>query len=48
MKRTSEGHAHWRSLDELADTPEFRSLVEKEFPGLAEELASPQTRARRS
>jgi molybdopterin-containing oxidoreductase family iron-sulfur binding subunit len=24
----------WRSLDELADTPEFRSLVEREFPGL--------------
>ncbi|MGD1148685.1 MAG: TAT-variant-translocated molybdopterin oxidoreductase [Thermoanaerobaculaceae bacterium] len=38
------GKAYWRSLDELADTPEFRSLVEKEFPGLAEELLSPQTR----
>ena len=38
------GKEYWRSLDELADTPEFRSLVEKEFPGLAEELLSPQTR----
>ena len=38
------GREYWRSLDELADTPAFRSLVEKEFPGLAEELLSPQTR----
>jgi MoCo/4Fe-4S cofactor protein with predicted Tat translocation signal len=38
------GKAYWRSLDELADTPEFRSLVEREFPGLAEELLSPRTR----
>jgi MoCo/4Fe-4S cofactor protein with predicted Tat translocation signal len=38
------GKEHWRSLDELADTPEFRTLVEKEFPGLAEDLLSPQTR----
>ncbi len=35
---------YWRSLDELADTPEYRALVEKEFPGLAEDLISPQTR----
>ena len=42
------GKAYWRSLDELADTPEFRALVEKEFPGLAEELLSPQTRRRAS
>ncbi|TAM48321.1 MAG: 4Fe-4S dicluster domain-containing protein [Acidobacteria bacterium] len=41
---TRVGKAHWRSLDELADTPEFRALVEKEFPGLAEELTSPRTR----
>ncbi len=38
------GKEHWRSLDELADTPEFRALVEREFPGLAEELLSPQSR----
>ena len=38
------GREYWRSLDELADTPEFRTLVESEFPGLAEELLSPQTR----
>ena len=38
------GKEYWRSLDELADTPEFRTLVENEFPGLAEELLSPRTR----
>jgi MoCo/4Fe-4S cofactor protein with predicted Tat translocation signal len=38
------GREYWRSLDELADTPEFRSLVENEFPGLAQELLSPRTR----
>jgi molybdopterin-containing oxidoreductase family iron-sulfur binding subunit len=27
------GHAHWRSLEQLADTPEIRALVEQEFPG---------------
>ena len=44
MSEQRAGREYWRSLDELADTPEFRSLVEKEFPGLAEELLSPQTR----
>ena len=44
VKRASAGKAYWRSLDDLADTPEFRALVEKEFPGLAEELLSPRTR----
>ncbi len=37
----AQGHAgpvYWRSLDELADTPEFRRLLADEFPGLAEEL----------
>ncbi len=44
VKGAGVGTQHWRSLDELADTPEFRALVEKEFPGLAEELTSPRTR----
>ena len=33
--------AYWRSLDELADTPEFRQWVENEFPAGATELADP-------
>src|SRR5689334_4854477 len=28
----SRGREYWRSLDELAATPEFREMVEKEFP----------------
>ena len=27
-----EGRTYWRSLDELAETPEFRKWVEREFP----------------
>jgi molybdopterin-containing oxidoreductase family iron-sulfur binding subunit len=35
---------YWRSLDELADTEAYRAFVEKEFPGLAEELTAPSSR----
>jgi len=38
------GQAYWRSLDELADTPEFRHWVETEFPAGATELADPVSR----
>jgi MoCo/4Fe-4S cofactor protein with predicted Tat translocation signal len=34
----------WRSLDELAGTPEFRRFVDDEFPGLAAELTAPRSR----
>ncbi len=38
------GRKYWRGLDELADTPEFRQWVEREFPSGASELSDPQTR----
>lgn len=38
--------AYWRSLDELAETPEFRSFVEAEFPSRAGELVDPLSRRR--
>jgi MoCo/4Fe-4S cofactor protein with predicted Tat translocation signal len=38
------GRRYWRSLDELADTPEFRQWVEQEFPAGATELTDPVTR----
>jgi molybdopterin-containing oxidoreductase family iron-sulfur binding subunit len=38
------GPDYWRSLDELADTPEFRQWVEREFPAGASELADPVSR----
>ncbi|HEX7004407.1 MAG TPA: TAT-variant-translocated molybdopterin oxidoreductase [Trueperaceae bacterium] len=30
--KSQKGKAYWRSLDELADTEEFRSFLHKEFP----------------
>jgi molybdopterin-containing oxidoreductase family iron-sulfur binding subunit len=40
------GLAYWRSLDELADTPEFRRFVEAEFPGLATGMLDSASRRR--
>ena len=38
------GPRYWRSLDDLADTPEFRQWAEREFPAGASELSDPVTR----
>src|SRR5919108_2543801 len=35
---------YWRSLDELADTPEFRELLDREYPRYAAMLASGMSR----
>ncbi|HMQ30556.1 MAG TPA: TAT-variant-translocated molybdopterin oxidoreductase [Chloroflexaceae bacterium] len=42
--RTSRGKQFWRSLDQLADTPAFRELVEREFPRGASEMGDPVSR----
>jgi len=34
----SDGRRYWRSLDEVADTPEFRDFLYREFPGGAEAM----------
>ena len=39
-----KGKRFWRSLDELADTPEFRAAVEQEFPTAAQEWVDPVSR----
>ncbi|MFZ1937986.1 MAG: TAT-variant-translocated molybdopterin oxidoreductase [Terracidiphilus sp.] len=39
-----KGKKFWRSLDELADTPEFREAVEREFPSAAQEWIDPVSR----
>src|SRR5215510_10688065 len=39
-----EGRAYWRSLDEAADTPEFRDYVTREFPHQASEFNDPAGR----
>ncbi len=38
------GPKYWRSLDQLADTPEFRTFVEREFPAGIGFLEDPQSR----
>lgn len=38
------GRKYWRSLDELAETPEFRQWVEREFPEGASEWADGTSR----
>ncbi len=42
--RASNGKDYWRSLEELAETPEFRAFVEREFPA---GLRAPQLSRRR-
>ena len=44
--RDAHGKEYWRSLEELAQSKEFRELVEKEFPNQADALADPITRRR--
>ncbi len=36
VNRPHNPNAHWRSLDQLADTPEFRAWLESEFPAAME------------
>ena len=38
------GQKYWRSLDQLADSPEFRQWVEQEFPAGASEFTNPVSR----
>src|SRR5688500_14018145 len=38
------GRAYWRSLDELASTPEFQEYVHREFPEAASEWHDPISR----
>src|SRR5262245_4236670 len=39
-----EGRTYWRSLEELADTPEFHEFVGREFPAQASEFTDPAGR----
>ena len=40
----SKGKRYWRSIDELAGTPEFEAAVAKEFPDAAQEWVDPVSR----
>ncbi len=44
IKTSAQGKTYWRSLDHLAETPEFKELVGKEFPDGADELKNPVSR----
>ena len=39
-----KGKEYWRSLDQLADTPEFKEFLHREFPEHASEMTNPLTR----
>ena len=41
---TLTGRRYWRSLDELADAPEFKAWLHREFPSGASELTDPVSR----
>jgi molybdopterin-containing oxidoreductase family iron-sulfur binding subunit len=41
---STRGRRHWKSLEELADTPEFRELLHREFPEAAAEWHDPAGR----
>ena len=41
-----QGPAYWRSLEELADTAEFRAYIAREFPSGASEFTDPAGRRR--
>src|ERR1051326_9523394 len=38
------GRKYWKSLDQLAETPEFKEWVEREFPAGASEWTDPVSR----
>src|SRR5260221_3998198 len=38
------GKKYWRSLNEVADTPEFREFVNREFPANASEMLDGNSR----
>ncbi|HMP84081.1 MAG TPA: TAT-variant-translocated molybdopterin oxidoreductase, partial [Verrucomicrobiota bacterium] len=44
QSETPKGRQYWRSLDQVADTPEFKDWLGREFPEGASELADPVSR----
>ena len=40
----AKGKRYWRSVDELANTPEFQAAIEREFPHAIEDIKDPVTR----
>ena len=44
LRRLPEGRAMWRSLDAIAETPAFRSLLAREYPAVTDLAAGPERR----
>ena len=44
LEQKIQGKEYWRSLDQLADTPEFNEFLQREFPENASEMTNPVTR----
>ncbi|HKD37135.1 MAG TPA: TAT-variant-translocated molybdopterin oxidoreductase, partial [Pirellulales bacterium] len=44
LRESGGGRRYWRSLEELADTDEFRRLIEREFPSQLDVAFDPVTR----
>ena len=42
--KARSGRQYWRSLDQLAETPEFKQWIEREFPEGATEMTDPVSR----
>jgi molybdopterin-containing oxidoreductase family iron-sulfur binding subunit len=42
--KNTKGKRYWRSVDELANTPDFQAAVEREFPSAAQEWVDPVSR----
>jgi len=40
----AQGRTYWKSLEELAQTPEFLDFLHREFPSQASELTDPKGR----
>jgi molybdopterin-containing oxidoreductase family iron-sulfur binding subunit len=44
LKNKLNGKEYWRSIDQLADTPQFKKLLENEFPESVSEIENPVSR----
>ena len=44
IKSTLNGKEYWRNLEQFADTPEVKQLLQKEFPDNAEDFSNPVSR----
>jgi MoCo/4Fe-4S cofactor protein with predicted Tat translocation signal len=44
MSTPPTGKEYWRSLDDLADSPQLRELLEREFPTFLDDVLTPASR----